>query len=68
MSLGGRSDQARRAESEREREPLISLRAFVFLLVSIGIGVILVVAGAPIEAVIGTPVAVLLALVQLVGT
>jgi hypothetical protein len=47
---------------------LISLRAFVFLLVSIGIGVILVVAGAPIEAVIGTPVAVLLALVQLVGT
>ena len=68
MSLGGRFTQARRSpESEEQRDHLLSLRGFVFLLVSAGVGVILFVAGAPVEAVIGTPIAVLLALVQLVG-
>jgi hypothetical protein len=62
---------AHSGESMTERLPradhLLSLWQFVFLLVSVGVDVILFAAGAPIEASIETPIAILLGLVQLVG-
>lgn len=68
MILGVRRLRTRRPVAFHEhRDPLLSLRAFVFLLVSVGVGVILYLAGAPVEAVVSVPISVLLALVVLVG-